>query len=147
MAPCVPFLECRFLSCLLVWSCPLWHTFNMLPQFEIIFICFQEPSLYTVKAVFILDNDGNRLLSKVECDYINFIFTLPVASSNIMHSIALYSVSIHMLLSWAKKKETFMHFSHLIHLFPVLRSWPLPVHEGTEEFWKECFQQDSQSWQ
>lgn len=25
----------------------------------------QEPSLYTVKAVFILDNDGNRLLSKV----------------------------------------------------------------------------------
>uniref|UniRef100_A0A8C7R0Z7 Coatomer subunit zeta n=1 Tax=Oncorhynchus mykiss TaxID=8022 RepID=A0A8C7R0Z7_ONCMY len=25
---------------------------------------FQEPSLYTVKAVFILDNDGNRLLSK-----------------------------------------------------------------------------------
>uniref|UniRef100_A0A8C5FT86 Coatomer subunit zeta n=1 Tax=Gadus morhua TaxID=8049 RepID=A0A8C5FT86_GADMO len=25
---------------------------------------FQEPSLYTVKALFILDNDGNRLLSK-----------------------------------------------------------------------------------
>lgn len=25
----------------------------------------QEPTLYTVKAVFILDNDGNRLLSKV----------------------------------------------------------------------------------
>ncbi|KAK3520304.1 hypothetical protein QTP70_020374, partial [Hemibagrus guttatus] len=29
-----------------------------------IFVYTQEPSLYTVKAVFILDNDGNRLLSK-----------------------------------------------------------------------------------
>lgn len=28
-------------------------------------LLLQEPSLYTVKAVFILDNDGNRLLSKV----------------------------------------------------------------------------------
>ncbi|XP_031733454.1 coatomer subunit zeta-1-like [Anarrhichthys ocellatus] len=27
-------------------------------------LLLQEPSLYTVKAVFILDNDGNRLLSK-----------------------------------------------------------------------------------
>uniref|UniRef100_A0A8C9JGW4 Uncharacterized protein n=1 Tax=Panthera tigris altaica TaxID=74533 RepID=A0A8C9JGW4_PANTA len=25
----------------------------------------QEPSLYTIKAVFILDNDGHRLLAKV----------------------------------------------------------------------------------
>lgn len=29
------------------------------------FLNMQGPSLYTVKAVFILDNDGNRLLSKV----------------------------------------------------------------------------------
>lgn len=30
------------------------------------FLCqFQEPSLYTIKAVFILDNDGRRLLAKV----------------------------------------------------------------------------------
>uniref|UniRef100_A0A8B9HFH8 Coatomer subunit zeta n=1 Tax=Astyanax mexicanus TaxID=7994 RepID=A0A8B9HFH8_ASTMX len=27
-------------------------------------ICSLQPSLYTVKAIFILDNDGNRLLSK-----------------------------------------------------------------------------------
>ena len=27
--------------------------------------CFQEPSLYTLKAIAILDNDGNRLLAKV----------------------------------------------------------------------------------
>ncbi|XP_050012993.1 coatomer subunit zeta-2 isoform X1 [Alexandromys fortis] len=27
---------------------------------------FQEPSLYTIKAVFILDNDGRRLLAKLE---------------------------------------------------------------------------------
>lgn len=28
-------------------------------------ICFQEPTLYTVKAVLILDNDGERLYAKV----------------------------------------------------------------------------------
>uniref|UniRef100_A0A673VAI2 Uncharacterized protein n=1 Tax=Suricata suricatta TaxID=37032 RepID=A0A673VAI2_SURSU len=27
----------------------------------------QEPSLYTIKAVFILDNDGHRLLAKILC--------------------------------------------------------------------------------
>lgn len=33
---------------------------------EVPFLCqFQEPSLYTIKAVFILDNDGRRLLAKV----------------------------------------------------------------------------------
>jgi len=26
---------------------------------------FQEPSLYSIKAIAILDNDGNRLLAKV----------------------------------------------------------------------------------
>uniref|UniRef100_A0A8C7Z4Y8 Coatomer subunit zeta n=1 Tax=Oryzias sinensis TaxID=183150 RepID=A0A8C7Z4Y8_9TELE len=36
--------------------CPGSET-SSLPQTD-------EPSLYTVKAVFILDNDGNRLLSK-----------------------------------------------------------------------------------
>uniref|UniRef100_A0A3Q3G7Q9 Coatomer subunit zeta n=1 Tax=Labrus bergylta TaxID=56723 RepID=A0A3Q3G7Q9_9LABR len=30
----------------------------------VLLFSLQEPSLYTVKAVFILDNDGNRLLSK-----------------------------------------------------------------------------------
>uniref|UniRef100_H3AM19 Coatomer subunit zeta n=1 Tax=Latimeria chalumnae TaxID=7897 RepID=H3AM19_LATCH len=33
-------------------------------QFLYILCLLQEPSLYTVKAVFILDNDGNRLLAK-----------------------------------------------------------------------------------
>ncbi|CAG13846.1 unnamed protein product, partial [Tetraodon nigroviridis] len=31
-------------------------------------LLLQEPSLYTVKALFILDNDGNRMLSKVRSD-------------------------------------------------------------------------------
>lgn len=29
------------------------------------FISLQEPSLYTVKAILILDNDGDRLFAKV----------------------------------------------------------------------------------
>uniref|UniRef100_A0A3B3ZMV4 Coatomer subunit zeta n=1 Tax=Periophthalmus magnuspinnatus TaxID=409849 RepID=A0A3B3ZMV4_9GOBI len=33
-------------------------------EFELKYVLLQEPSLYTVKAVFILDNDGTRLLSK-----------------------------------------------------------------------------------
>lgn len=40
----------------------LWVHFES----EVPFLCqFQEPSLYTIKAVFILDNDGRRLLAKV----------------------------------------------------------------------------------
>lgn len=32
---------------------------------EDVFISLQEPSLYTVKAILILDNDGDRLFAKV----------------------------------------------------------------------------------
>lgn len=40
----------------------LWVHFES----EVPSLCqFQEPSLYTIKAVFILDNDGRRLLAKV----------------------------------------------------------------------------------
>lgn len=39
---------------------------STLSQRFLSFLCqFQEPSLYTIKAVFILDNDGRRLLAKV----------------------------------------------------------------------------------
>lgn len=58
-------------SCLDFSSDPALSDFET--PIDVICICFQEPSLYTVKAVFILDNDGNRLLSKVECHSINFI--------------------------------------------------------------------------
>jgi len=33
---------------------------------NIYIVSFQEPSLYIVKAILILDNDGNRLISKVK---------------------------------------------------------------------------------
>ncbi|KAG5279296.1 hypothetical protein AALO_G00076220 [Alosa alosa] len=39
-------------------TCPRQHRNNTMDSVAL------EPSLYTVKAVFILDNDGNRLLSK-----------------------------------------------------------------------------------
>lgn len=32
---------------------------------EGVFVSLQEPSLYTVKAILILDNDGDRLFAKV----------------------------------------------------------------------------------
>lgn len=37
---------------------------------EGMFISLQEPSLYTVKAILILDNDGDRLFAKVRFPFV-----------------------------------------------------------------------------
>lgn len=36
---------------------------------EVVFLSLQEPSLYTVKAILILDNDGDRLFAKVRLSF------------------------------------------------------------------------------
>ena len=36
---------------------------------EDVFVSLQEPSLYTVKAILILDNDGDRLFAKVRVPF------------------------------------------------------------------------------
>jgi len=39
--------------------------FVILPVQVSIFVSFQVPSLYVIKGIIILDNDGNRILAKV----------------------------------------------------------------------------------
>ena len=64
----------------------------------------QEPSLYTVKAVFILDNDGNRLLSKVRWkDHTSDVPYSPLASTNLClnaHAVDHPKYTTHIIVLW-----------------------------------------------
>ena len=56
-------LWCRRVFPLLGWGCPCPWERGGSEMMEA--VSPQEPSLYTVKAVIILDNDGDRLFAKV----------------------------------------------------------------------------------
>ena len=54
-----------FIVAVVLYSFPKNDSAKLKDSRQSFCLLLQEPSLYTVKAVFILDNDGNRLLSKV----------------------------------------------------------------------------------
>ena len=70
--------------------------------------CFQEPSLYTLKAIAILDNDGNRLLAKVfrriDPKVIKLFSCLTLLSMKIKRLINVKIARVHLLFKFKSSK-------------------------------------------